>query len=335
MRLSLNEERTPALIEIKSNQSLPPAIFLMGPTASGKTAAAIAAHSQLPVELISVDSALVFKDMNIGTAKPDAATLVQAPHHLIDLVAPTAAYSAASFREDALGLMAEITARGKVPLLVGGTMLYFKALEQGLSGLPEADPVIRAQIDAEAAAEGWPAMHQKLSLFDPVTATRLKPTDVQRLQRAIEVYRITGKTMTELFAEQQKQALPYQLCKIALVPSDRKVLHARIEARFDEMLSDDFVDEVKQLLVRYPDLTPESTSMRCVGYRQVLLHLNGEYDLKECRDRGVFATRQLAKRQLTWLRSMENLVEIDCLSKDYVQEVLAVVRHAINSHAES
>lgn len=322
------------MIENKSNKTLPPAIFLMGPTASGKTAAAIAAHVQLPVELISVDSALVFKGMNIGTAKPDQATLAQSPHHLIDLLPPTAAYSAASFREDALTLMAEVTARGKVPLLVGGTMLYFKALEQGLSGLPEASPDVRAQIDVEAAAEGWPAMHQKLSQFDPVAAARLKPTDVQRLQRAIEVYRITGKSMTELFEAQQTQALPYQLCKIALVPSDRKVLHARIEARFEEMLADGFVDEVKALLQQYPELTPESTSMRCVGYRQVLLHLNGEYDLKECRDRGIFATRQLAKRQLTWLRSMENLIEIDCLKESYVDEVLRQIRHAIYSHAE-
>ncbi len=306
----------------------------MGPTASGKTAAAIAAHAELPVELISVDSALVFKDMNIGTAKPDQITLTQSPHHLIDIVPPTTAYSAASFREDALALMAEITARGKVPLLVGGTMLYFKALEQGLSGLPEANSEIRTQIDAEAAAEGWPAMHQKLSQFDPVTAARLKPTDIQRLQRAIEVYRITGKTMTELFEAQQAQVLPYQLCKIALVPSDRKVLHARIEKRFDEMLADGFIDEVKALLQQYPDLTPASTSMRCVGYRQVLLHLNGEYDLGECRDRGIFATRQLAKRQLTWLRSMENLIEIDCLTEDYVNQVLMQIRHVIPSHAE-
>lgn len=316
-------------------QTLPPAIFLMGPTASGKTAAAIAAHAELPVELISVDSALVFKDMNIGTAKPDPATLAQSPHYLIDLVLPTTAYSAANFRADALDLMAQITARGNVPLLVGGTMLYFKALEQGLGGLPEADPAVRAEIDAEAAEEGWPAMHQKLSGFDPVTAARLKPTDVQRLQRAIEVYRITGKTMTELFAAQESQALPYDLCKIALVPSDRKALHARIEARFDQMLADGFVDEVKTLLSQYPDLSSESTSMRCVGYRQVLLHLKGEYDDQECRDRGVFATRQLAKRQLTWLRSMENLIEIDCLHPDYVDQVLLQIRHAINSHAES
>lgn len=322
-------------MENKSIQTLPPAIFLMGPTASGKTAAAIAAHAELPVELISVDSALVFKGMNIGTAKPDQATLAQSPHHLIDLVPPTTAYSAASFREDALDLMAQITARGNVPLLVGGTMLYFKALEQGLSGLPEADPEIRAKIDAEAAKEGWPAMHQKLSLFDPATAARLKPTDVQRLQRAIEVYRITGKTMTALFTEQQAQELPYRLCKLALVPGDRKALHARIAARFEAMLGQGFVDEVKALLQKYPDLTAESTAMRCVGYRQVLLHLKGEYDLKECLDRGIFATRQLAKRQLTWLRSMENLIEIDCLKEDYIDQVLAQIRHAIGAHAET
>ena len=290
------------------------AIFLMGPTASGKTGAAVELYSKLPVEIISVDSALVFNDMNIGTAKPDVTTLAQAPHHLIDLIPPTQAYSAANFRNDALRLMAEITARGKVPLLVGGTMLYFKALQEGLSGLPEANPEIRARLDARAAFIGWPAMHEKLALVDPITAARLEPNDVQRIQRALEVFEITGEAMSVLYAKQTSEALPYNLLKIALVPSDRKVLHERIALRFDQMLAAGFVDEVRALIVKYPTLTPESTSMRCVGYRQALEYLAGEYDLAELRDRGIFATRQLAKRQLTWLRGMNDVVEIDCLN---------------------
>lgn len=290
------------------------AIFLMGPTASGKTGAAVHCYSKLPIEIISVDSALVFKGMNIGTAKPDAATLATAPHHLIDIIPPTEAYSAANFRADALKLMAEITARGKVPLLVGGTMLYFKALEGGLSGLPEANQEVRAQLDAEAAQTGWPAMHEKLAKLDPETAARLMPNDVQRIQRALEVIALTGETMTSLFAKQQSEALPYNVLKIALIPSDRKVLHTRIEARFKQMLQDGFVDEVRALIKKYPSLTPESTAMRCVGYRQALEHLRGDYDAAELCDRGIFATRQLAKRQLTWLRGMDNLREIDCLN---------------------
>ena len=291
-----------------------PAIFLMGPTASGKTSAAVYCFSKLPVEIISVDSALVYKDMNIGTAKPDAATLANAPHHLIDVISPTAAYSAASFRNDALRLMAEISMRGKVPLLVGGTMLYFKALQEGLSGLPEANPAIRAQLDARAALIGWPAMHAKLTTIDPITASRLSPNDTQRIQRALEVFEITGETMSALYATQTNEVFPFKLLKLALVPSDRKVLHQRIALRFEHMLKDGFVDEVRALIAKYPTLTPESTSMRCVGYRQVLEHLRGDYAIDELHDRGIFATRQLAKRQLTWLRGMEDTLEIDCLN---------------------
>ena len=292
------------------------AIFLMGPTASGKTGAAVELFQRLPVELISVDSALVFRDMNIGTAKPDAVILAKAPHHLIDIIDPTSPYSAAQFRIDALRLMAEITARGKIPVLVGGTMLYFKALQGGLSGLPEANQTIRAALDTEAAQIGWPAMHSKLAGIDPETAARLMPNDMQRIQRALEVYEITGETMSSLFAKQTSEALPYELLKIALVPSDRKVLHQRIETRFEQMLAAGFVDEVKALIAKYPSLTPESTSMRCVGYRQALERLAGQYDDAELRDRGIFATRQLAKRQLTWLRGMDGNVEIDCLNAD-------------------
>jgi tRNA dimethylallyltransferase len=295
-------------------QESPLAIFLMGPTASGKTGAAVELISKLPVEIISVDSALVFKEMNIGTAKPDAQTLAMAPHHLIDIIEPTSAYSAANFRMDALHLMADITARGKIPLLVGGTMLYFKALQEGLSGLPEANPEVRAKLDARAALIGWPAMHVKLGLVDPVTAARLEPNDTQRIQRALEVFEITGEAMSALYAKQTSEVLPYNLLKIALVPSDRKVLHERISIRYEQMLKDGLVDEVRALIAKYPSLTPESTSMRCVGYRQTLEHLAGEYDLAELRDRGIFATRQLAKRQLTWLRGMDDNVELDCLN---------------------
>ena len=285
----------------------------MGPTASGKTGVAVDLIEKLPVEIISVDSALVYRDMNIGTAKPDAETLAKAPHHLIDIIEPTNAYSAANFRSDALRLMADITARGKIPLLVGGTMLYFKALQGGLSGLPEANQEVRARLDARAALIGWPAMHEKLALVDADTAARLQPNDAQRIQRALEVFEITGESMTALYAKQSSEALPYKLLKIALVPSDRKVLHERIALRFEQMLAAGFVDEVKALQAKYPALTAESTSMRCVGYRQALEHLNGDYDAAELRDRGIFATRQLAKRQLTWLRGMDDIVELDCL----------------------
>jgi tRNA dimethylallyltransferase len=312
-----------------NNQHTPPAIFLMGPTASGKTGAAVALISKLPVEIISVDSALVYRDMNIGTAKPDAAILAIAPHHLIDMIDPTSAYSAANFRSDALRLMADITARGKIPLLVGGTMLYFKALEGGLSGLPEASHQVRAELDAEAAQIGWPAMHSKLAAIDPETAARLEPNDTQRIQRALEVHQITGDTMSSLFAKQTCEALPYKLLKIALVPSDRKVLHERIALRFEQMLAAGFVDEVRALIAKYPSLTPDSTSMRCVGYRQALENLAGEYDVAELRDRGIFATRQLAKRQLTWLRGMKDVVELDCLDTNLNELVFSEINQFV------
>ncbi|MSP86442.1 MAG: tRNA (adenosine(37)-N6)-dimethylallyltransferase MiaA [Methylotenera sp.] len=307
-----------------------PAIFLMGPTASGKTGAAVALVAKLPVEIISVDSALVFKGMDIGTAKPDAETLAIAPHHLINIIEPTSAYSAANFRTDALRLMADITARGKVPLLVGGTMLYFKALEGGLSGLPEADPQVRAALDLEAAQIGWPAMHRKLAAIDPDTAARLAPNDTQRIQRALEVQQISGETLSSLFAQQNSERLPYHLLKIALVPSDRKVLHDRIALRFEQMLSAGFVDEVRALREKYPTLTAESTAMRCVGYRQALTHLAGGYDSAELCDRGIFATRQLAKRQLTWLRGMADVRLLDCLNPALNDMVFNEVNQLIN-----
>jgi tRNA dimethylallyltransferase len=311
--------------------SLPPAIFLMGPTASGKTGLAVELYQHLPVELISVDSALVFKGMDIGTAKPDPATLAQAPHHLIDLIPPTEVYSAANFRNDALKLMADITARGKVPLLVGGTMLYFKVLQGGLSALPEVDVQVRAKLDAEAAQIGWAEMHAKLAAIDPETAARLQPSDAQRIQRALEVYEISGKTMTALHRAPVINELPYRLFKIALVPSDRKVLHDRIALRFGDMLKQGFVDEVKRLLKTYPELKPELPSMRCVGYRQALEHLAGDYDLAELRDRGIFATRQLAKRQLTWLRGMDDTFELDCLNPNMYELVFNQIKQLIKN----
>jgi tRNA dimethylallyltransferase len=305
----------------------------MGPTASGKTGAAVALAAALPVEIISVDSALVYRDMDIGTAKPDAATLQQAPHHLINLIPPTQAYSAANFRQDALGLMADISARGRIPLLVGGTMLYFKALEQGMSGLPEADAQVRMRLDAEAAALGWPAMHAKLAGIDALTAARLAPNDSQRIQRALEVHAISGRRLSDLIAEQSSQVLPYQVLKIALLPSDRQLLHERIAMRFEQMLAAGLVDEVRALLIKYPVLTAESTAMRCVGYRQVLHYLAGEIGLDELRDRGVFATRQLAKRQLTWLRSMPQVRALDCLQSNINELVFNEVNQFIKNNS--
>lgn len=301
----------------------------MGPTASGKTSAAVELLQRLPVELISVDSALVYRDMDIGTAKPDAATLELAPHHLIDVIAPTEAYSAAQFRADALRLMVDITARGKIPLLVGGTMLYFKALQGGLGELPQADPAVRARLDAEALAIGWPAMHAKLAKIDPETAARLMTTDSQRIQRALEVCELSGKTMTRLFAEQSATALPYRLLKLALVPSERKVLHDRIALRFEQMLQAGLIDEVKALRAKYPALTADLPSMRCVGYRQTWQYLDGEFGLDELREKGIAATRQLAKRQLTWLRGMDDTVELDCLDAAVNEKLLQYINQFI------
>lgn len=304
---------------------LPPAIFLMGPTASGKTAATIALCERFPVDIISVDSALVYRDMDIGTAKPDADTLRQAPHHLIDLISPLEQYSAAQFAKDALALMHAATANGRIPVLVGGTMLYFNALQHGLSDLPEADVAIRAQIEAEANALGWPAMHAQLASIDPTVAAKIHTTDSQRIERALEVYRISGKTMSVLRAQSQKASLPFNILKLALMPSERSVLHQRIAQRFQSMLEQGFVDEVKHLLIKYPQLTAESPSMRCVGYRQALQHLSGEIDLPTLGEHGVYATRQLAKRQLTWLRGMGDAQVLDCLRTGWVEDALTSI----------
>ena len=280
--------------------SKPLAIFLMGPTASGKSALAMELVQRLPCDIISVDSALVYRGMDIGTAKPTAAELAVAPHRLIDLLDPTQAYSAADFCRDALREMAAISAAGRIPLLVGGTMLYYKALLEGLSPLPEADPQIRSHIEAEAQDVGWAALHQQLLELDPVAGARIHPNDPQRLSRALEVFRITGKTLTEL-TQQQGSELPYRTLQYAIAPSDRAVLRQRIAERFDAMLAQGFEAEVCQLFER-GDLTPDLPSIRCVGYRQMWDYLAGVIDYEEMRYRGTVATNQLAKRQLTWLR---------------------------------
>ena len=302
----------------------------MGPTASGKTPLSLALARALPVEIVSVDSAQVYRGMDVGTAKPSPAERAAAPHHLVDIIDPTGSYSAARFRSDALRLMSEITTRGKIPLLVGGTMLYFKALREGLSELPDADEEIRTEIDTEAAARGWPAMHAELASVDPQTAARLKPTDAQRIQRALEIYRVSGEPMSQLLERNKPDPLPYRLIELALVPSDRGELHRRIEARFDAMLERGLVKELRGLRKRHP-LRPSLPSMRCVGYRQAWQHLDGKLDRDELRDRGIFATRQLAKRQLTWLRAMKGVRSFDCLAENSEAGVLSWLREKLSS----
>ena len=303
----------------------PMAVAIMGPTASGKTAAALAIARTRPVEIISVDSALVYRGMDIGTAKPSPEELAAVPHHLIDIIDPLEAYSVMQFREDAIRLVGEISARGALPLLVGGTMMYFKGLTDSLDELPTADPALRAQLDAEAASIGWPGMHAKLRTLDPVTAERLKPKDAQRINRALEIIALTGKPMSELLGKREKPELPFVLISFALEPSDRAVLHQRIAQRFDAMLAerDDegLVAEVARLRAR-GDLSPALPSIRCVGYRQTWDYLEGKIDRAELRELGIIATRQLAKRQITWLRAMPERIVIDCLGTDPTGELM-------------
>lgn len=283
----------------------PTAIFLMGPTASGKTALASALYKHLPVDVISVDSALIYRGMDIGTAKPTAAELLDTPHRLIDIRDPAESYSAADFRADALKEMADIVAAGRIPLLVGGTMLYFKALLEGLSPLPPADSTVRERIEQDAERLGWGALHQQLLQIDPVAGARIHPNDPQRLSRALEVFYISGKTLTEL-TQVAGDALPYLVHQFAIAPSSRELLHQRIEDRFHQMVAAGFEDEVKSLMAR-GDLHPDLPAIRCVGYRQMWSYLNGEIGHDEMVYRGVCATRQLSKRQMTWLRGWEGI----------------------------
>jgi len=282
--------------------SYPLAIAIMGPTASGKTDLAVELVARLPCDIISVDSALIYRGMDIGTAKPSPRVLQKAPHRLIDICDPSEPYSAARFCSDAEREMAEISAVGRVPLLVGGTMLYFRALQQGLSRLPSADPLVRARLDTQARSQGWAALHRRLADVDPLSAARIHPNDPQRIQRALEVYEITGQPLSELTGVRDRGVLPYRLLKLARAPEERTLLHRRIEQRFMSMLELGFEKEVRALWAR-GDLTPDMPSMRCVGYRQMLKYLICEYTYEEMVQRGIIATRQLAKRQLTWLRS--------------------------------
>ncbi|RUO20554.1 tRNA (adenosine(37)-N6)-dimethylallyltransferase MiaA [Aliidiomarina haloalkalitolerans] len=298
-------------------------ICLSGPTAAGKTALAMLLADALPVELVSVDSALIYRGMDIGTAKPTAAELAQYPHHLVDIRDPAEIYSAADFRRDALQLIAEIRGRGNIPLLVGGTMLYFRALLAGLSNLPAANQEVRAKLQERAEQEGWQALHDELAQIDAVAAARIHPNDPQRLLRALEVYAISGQTLTAL-TQTQQPGLELPTWQIAVAPPDRKVLHQRIEMRFDSMLQQGFADEVADLRQR-GDLHLDLPSMRCVGYRQMWLHLAGELSYEEMRERGIIATRQLAKRQITWLRSWPELNWVNPLETDALRQIVTIL----------
>lgn len=305
-------------------------IFLMGPTASGKTAMTLELARHLPVEIISVDSALVYRDMDIGSAKPSAEERVLCPHHLIDIISPLESYSAAQFCQDAARLIEEIHQRGAIPLLAGGTMLYVKAMLEGLSQLPQADPALRTELDLQAAREGWPAMHARLSRLDPLTAQRLEPTDTQRIQRALEVCLLSGQPMSQLIAEGRTRVGNWRSLNLALVPSDRKWLHQRIAQRFQLMLDAGFLDEVTRLRQQYPQLTPDLPSMRCVGYRQAWAHQDGEYDYARFIEQGIAATRQLAKRQLTWMRSLD-IVPLDAQAPDVAARVCEASQHFLSN----
>jgi len=310
--------------------SKPLAVAIMGPTASGKTAAALHIAATLPTEIISVDSALIYRGMDIGTAKPSLTERAAVPHHLIDIREPNESYSVRQFRDDAIQLISEIHARGNLPLLVGGTMLYFKALRDGLDDLPPADPALRAQIDMEITRHGISVLHERLRVLDPMTADRLKPTDTQRIQRAMEIVLLTGQPMSAQLAKSKPPNLDFSMLSIALEPSDRSVLHERISNRFDAMLSatPGLLDEVAALRAR-GNLHSGLPSMRCVGYRQAWEYLDGTVTRIEFREKGVAATRQLAKRQLTWLRSMTDRVVIDCLTDDANEQALGLIQKAL------
>lgn len=305
-------------------------VFLMGPTAGGKSRLAMELASRFPLEIVSVDSAQVYRGMDIGTAKPDVVERAAIHHHLIDIIDPTEVYSAARFRDDALQLISGIHAKGRLPMLVGGTMLYFKALREGLSNLPGANSAIRAEIDAEAALRGWPALHSDLSKIDPVAGARIKTNDTQRIQRALEIYRITGTSMSNLIEEVQETETPFEALCMALIPADRSLLHQRIADRMRNMLRTGLVEELRELKRKF-DLTAEMPSMRCVGYRQAWAHLNGDLDEQEMLDRSIYATRQLAKRQLTWIRSTPELELMEFMDPALTKKAGALIEGHINA----
>ena len=305
----------------------PKALALLGPTASGKTGLALEIAAHLPVEIISLDSALVYRGMDIGTAKPGAAERAACPHHLIDIISPLEAYSAAEFVADCARLAGEIHARGRLPLIVGGTMMYFHALTQGLNALPEADAATRAALQAEKAAHGLAHLYARLQEIDPATAARLKPADSQRIERALEVWQLTGRPLSAHFAEHTPHTAPLDLCTLALIPADRALLHAQIAKRFHAMLAQGFLDEVQQLQAAYPALNADMPSMRCVGYRQAWDYLAGAGDYADFTEKGIAATRQLAKRQLTWLRKLPLAHSLDPYAgSDWVQTAISLTK---------
>jgi len=314
---------------MSTSLNLPPAIMLMGPTASGKTALSLYLADQFPFEIISVDSALVYKGMDIGTSKPDQNVLQNYPHHLIDICSPEEAYSVAQFRSDALKAMQDITSRGKIPLLVGGTMLYYRSLVQGLSELPSANEEVRKSLEQFMDKHGLPALHKRLQSVDLVAAQNIHPNDPQRIQRALEVYEISGKPISQWWEEQKSNKLPYSVLKIAVSTSERSLLHERIEMRFKQMLEEGFVDEVKNLRAR-GDLDLNKPSMRAVGYRQAWQYLDGEYSFEDMQYKGIVATRQLAKRQLTWLRSEQDLHWFKSDQNNFEQQVLKLIQQVPN-----
>ncbi|PJM90604.1 tRNA (adenosine(37)-N6)-dimethylallyltransferase MiaA [Achromobacter ruhlandii] len=311
--------------------SAPPLVIcLAGPTAAGKSASTLALAERWPLEIINVDSATIYRGMDIGTAKPSPAEQAQVPQHLLDIRDPAQSYSAAEFRADALRLIDAIRARGRIPLLAGGTMMYYKALRDGLDDLPQADPALRAELEARAARDGWPALHAELARLDPVTAARLAPNDSQRIQRALEICQLSGQPMSALLGRQAAAAGDddNRYLTISLEPSARAALHARIEQRFDAMLASGLLEEVRGLHAR-ADLHPGLPSVRCVGYRQMWAHLDGEISLEEAREQGIAATRQLAKRQITWLRAQPERVIVDCLAADAVAQTIDAVAAAL------
>ena len=312
----------------EEHASIPQIVCLMGPTAAGKTGLAVELAENHGYEIISVDSALVYKGMDIGTAKPDSETLARAPHKLIDILDPAESYSAADFVRDANIEIKSVLAKGKKPLLVGGTMMYFNALLKGLAKMPEADKDVRRVLEEEAKQYGWEYLHQELQSVDPVSANRIHPNDPQRLQRALEVYRITGRSMTDLWSKQQQQEKKFNFVNLAVMPTERSLLHERIQQRFALMIEQGFVAEVEYLYNR-GDLHFDMPSIRCVGYRQIWQHLAGEHDLDEAVYRSTVATRQLAKRQITWLRGWQGLKTLDTLDKSLLSKTLKYLQSGI------